>query len=182
MSRNYKILNPEGIYFITTTVVGWVDVFSRQIYRDIVIESLKYCQKNKGLVIYSFVIMSNHLHLIVKAENKNLVDVIRDFKKFTSGNIIKEISTNPKESRRKWMLNLFAFAGKTNSNNQKFQFWQQHNHPIELFSNEAIDTNLNYIHQNPVRNGLVENPEDYIYSSAKNYADEKGILEVEFLL
>jgi len=125
------------------------------------------------LIIYAFVIMSNHIHLIVKAQNGNLAEVIRDFKKFTSGNIIKEISSNDKESRREWMLNLFSFAGKTNRNNEKFQFWQQHNHPIELFSNEVIEKN---IHQNPVRNGLVEAAEDYIYSSAKNYAEEKGIL------
>jgi len=181
MSRNYKILNQEAIYFITPTVVGWVDVFTRQVYRDIVIDSLKYCQEKKGLIIYAFVIMSNHLHLIVKAQNGNLSEVIRDFKKFTSGNIIKEISSNDKESRKEWMLNLFSFAGKTNSNNEKFQFWQQHNHPIELFSNNAIEKNINYIHQNPVRNGLVEAAEDYIYSSAKNYAEEKGILDVELL-
>lgn len=78
-------------------------------------------------------------------------------------------------------LVLFSFAGKTNRNNEKFQFWQQHNHPIELFSNDAIETNIDYIHQNPVRNGLVEAAEDYIYSSAKNYAEEKGILDVELL-
>jgi len=145
------------------------------------IDSLKYCQQNKGLIIYAYVIISNHIHLIVKAKNANLAEVIRDFKKFTSGNLIKEISVNTKESRQEWMLNLFSFAGKTNSNNKKFQFWQQHNHPIELFSNEAIDKNINYIHDNPVRSGLVENAEDYIYSSAKNYADEEGILEVELL-
>ncbi len=181
MSRNYKILNPEGIYFITSTVVGWVDVFSREIYRIILVDSLKYCQKEKGLIIYGFVIMSNHIHLIVKAKNNNLADVIRDFKKFTAGKIIKEISVNPKESRKKWMLNLFSFAGKTNNNNKIFQFWQQHNHPVELFSNKAIDINLNYIHENPVRNGLVEKPEDYIYSSARNYAGYKGVIDIEKL-
>lgn len=181
MSRNYKILNPEGIYLITPTVVGWVDFFSREIYRQIVIESLKYCQKEKGLIIYAYVLMSNHLHLIVKAKNNNLSDIIRDFKKFTTGKIIKEISENIRESRKKWMLNMFEFAGKHNSNNSKFQFWQQHNHPTELYSNDVIDKNIEYIHQNPVRNGLVEKPEYYLYSSARNFAGLESFIDIELL-
>ena len=93
--------------------------------------------------------------MIVKAKNNNLSDIIRDFKKFTTGKIIKEITENIQESRKKWMLNLFSYAGKHNSNNSKFQFWQQHNHPTEMYSNEAIDKNIEYIHQNPVRNNFV---------------------------
>jgi len=169
------------MYFITPTVVGWVDVFTRPIYKEIIIESLKYCQKEKGLKIYAYVIMTNHLHLILQAENGNLTEIIRDFKKFTSKQILKAIEENVQESRKKWMLNMFEFAGKNNSNNTKYQFWQQHNNPIELYSNEVIDQKINYIHQNPIRNGLVEKEEDYLYSSARNYAELESYLRIEQL-
>jgi REP-associated tyrosine transposase len=111
--------------------------------------------------------MSNHLHLILQAKNDNLSDVIRDFKKFTSKQIINTITENTKESRRNWMLNIFEFVGRKKSNNSKYQFWQQHNHPIELISNSIMEQKLNYIHQNPVRNFLVENAEDYLESVFK---------------
>jgi len=181
MSREYKIHNPEGIYFITPTVVAWIDVFTRLQYKEIVIESLKYCQSAKGLKIYAYVIMTNHLHLIVQAEKGNLSEIIRDFKKFTSKQILKSISENIQESRKKWMLNIFEFAGKNNSNNSKFQFWQQHNSPVELYSNEVIEQKINYIHQNPVRNGIVEREEEYLYSSARNYAELSSFINIEKL-
>jgi len=181
MSREYKIYNNEAMYFITPTVVGWIDVFTRPIYKEIIIESLKYCQKEKGLKIYAYIIMTNHLHLILQAKNGNLTEIIRDFKKFTSKQILKAIEENIQESRKKWMLNMFEFAGKNNNNNTKYQFWQQQNNPIELYSNEVIDQKVNYIHQNPIRNGLVEKEEDYLYSSARNYAELESYLKIEQL-
>lgn len=90
MSSKYKFRNPDGLYFVTFAVVGWVDVFTRMEYRDMLMESLRYCQKEKGLRIYAFVIMSNHVHLIVSKEGDSLLeDIFRDLKKFTSMTIIK---------------------------------------------------------------------------------------------
>lgn len=87
------------MYYVTFTVHQWADVFTRSIYTDIVIDSLRYCQKEKGLKIYAWVIMSNHIHLIIRSEINNLSDIIRDFKKYTSSKIVRAIESNKKESR-----------------------------------------------------------------------------------
>jgi REP element-mobilizing transposase RayT len=80
----YKIRNKKEIHFVTFAVVEWVDVFTRKEYRDIIMESLKFCQKEKGLLLHGWCIMSNHIHLIASAKNENLSEILRDFKKFTS--------------------------------------------------------------------------------------------------
>jgi len=171
MSRKYKIRNQQGIYFVTFTIIRWIDVFIRRQYRDIMIDSLIFCQKNKGLMLYAYCIMSNHIHLIIGTSGKYKLEfIIRDIKKYTAFRIIKTIQNNPSESRREWLLKLFESAGSSNKHNTKFQFWQQHNHPIELSTNEMIDQKLNYIHNNPVKAGIVTIPENYLYSSAINYA------------
>ena len=129
----YKIRNQNEIHFITFAVVMWIDVFSRQHYRDIVVDSLRYCQKNKGLLLYAWVIMSSHVHMIVGTKGVNkLEDIIRDLKRHTSKRILETIKCNPQESRREWIMWMFERAGKRNSNNKQYQFWQQNNHPIEL--------------------------------------------------
>ncbi|WP_420319182.1 REP-associated tyrosine transposase [Ekhidna sp.] len=181
MSRNYKIQNKEGVYFITFSTVEWVDVFTRKSYRDILIESIKHCQREKGLVVYSWCLMSNHVHMIVRSSNGDLSGTIRDLKKFTSKQILNEIQHSNQESRKDWMLEIFKKAGVNNSNNQNYQFWRQDNRPIEIFSNDVIDQKMNYVHQNPVEAGLVENAEDYLYSSARDYAGIKGLIDIEFL-
>ncbi len=168
-SDGYKIRNKEGVYFITIAVVEWVDVFTRKEYRDIVKESLKHCQEVKGLVLFSWCLMSNHIHFIAKAKEENLSDILRDFKKYTSKAIVKAISENKKESRRDWMLSIFKKAGEQNSRNTNYQFWRQDNHPIELYSELFMQQRLDYIHNNPVEAGIVSKPEDYLYSSAIDY-------------
>ena len=178
MSRNYKFHNPEGMYFVSFAVTEWIDVFTRKEYRDIVLESLRYCQKEKGMEIFSWCIMTNHIHLVfrsskgIKPEN-----ILGDFKRYTSKEIVKSIIDNPKESRKKWLLELFLRAGKKASNVNKYQFWRHDNKPIELWSNKVIEQKINYIHNNPVKEGLVFNAEDYPYSSARDYSGEKGLLD-----
>ena len=118
MSTKYTVKDQNAPHFLTLTIVGWIDIFIRKIYRDIVIESLKYCQKEKGLEIFAHVIMSNHIHLIANARaGYSLSGILRDFKKFTSKKMILSIQEDT-ESRRNWMLKLFAYAGKSNCNNK----------------------------------------------------------------
>ncbi|MFN5795671.1 MAG: transposase, partial [Bacteroidota bacterium] len=102
-------------------------------------------------------------------------------KSYTSKKLIQLIEENPQESRKEWLLNSFKKAATNNSNNTTNQFWQQHNHPIELWSNEVIDQKVNYIHNNPVEAGFVENDYDYIYSSARDFAEIKGLVKIEKL-
>jgi REP element-mobilizing transposase RayT len=180
-TTSYRIKNPEGLYYLTFSTVGWVDIFTRKVYRDIIIDSMQYCIKEKVLRLFSYVIMSNHIHMICAAkEGIKLSDIIRDLKKYTSKQIIKAILDEP-ESRREWMLVIFSKAGSSNPNNKTYQVWRQDNHPIELYTNEVIDQKMEYIHMNPVRAGIVQNPEDYLYSSARNYAEMENILDIEMI-
>lgn len=182
MPSKYKIGDHLRPHFITFATVQWVDALSRPAYKDVIIESLKYCKEHKGLVLHAYVIMSNHVHFIVSAKpTYNLSDILRDFKKHTSKALLKMIEANNGESRKSWMLWLFELAGKRNSNNKNYQFWQQDNRPIELSTNNMMDQRLEYLHQNPVKEGLVLLPEHYIYSSAKDYCGEKGLIEIDFL-
>ena len=140
------------------------------------LDSLRFCQGNKGLEIYAWCIMSNHVHLIIGTSQMPMQDIIRDLKKYTSVKIIEAIKENQQESRKEWLLWMFERAGKKNPNNTNYQFWQQDNHPIELSNNEMMIQKLNYIHQNPVEEGIVLSSEAYLYSSAKNYAGMKDYL------
>ena len=113
MSR-YKILGQDRLHFVTMTVVDWVDVFIRKQYKDIIIESLAYCQREKGLYVFGYVIMSSHLHLIVKTNGETeLSDVLRDFKKYTAKKLLQEIEDGGYESRREWLLHRFTYRGTT---------------------------------------------------------------------
>ncbi len=182
MSRKYKIRDQQKLYFLTFAVVRWVDDFTRREYKDIFLESLRYCQQKKGLELYAYCIMPNHVHLIAGvSEGGNLSAVMRDLKKYTSTQIVQAISNNVQESRREWMLWLFRDQGQANPNNNKNQFWQQESHPVELSTNAILDQKLEYIHQNPVRAGICYAPEDYIYSSAGQYAGRETILPVILL-
>lgn len=182
MSEKYKFRNPDGIYFITPTLVYWVDLFSKKAYCEVILESLIYCQKEKGLVIHAWCIMSSHLHLIVSRKNtETLPSIVRDFKKYTSIKLIETIR-NTNESRRDWLLNLFHSAAHKLKRNKKYKVWQDGNHPVELASNKMIHQRLNYLHKNPVKAGIVDQIEHYHYSSAKNYCGEQGPLSIVELL
>jgi len=178
MSRAYQIDDQNSIYFLTLRVVDWVDIFSRKIYADIVLESLKYCRSKKGLKLWAYVIMTNHVHLIVSAENGNLSDIMRDFKNFTATQILKTID-NEFESRRKWMLKIFEIAGQKHKGRQKYQFWAHTNHAIELENYKFTLQKLAYIHLNPVRAGYVEEPDEWMYSSQRNYSGRNALIEVD---
>jgi len=155
MSSKYKVGDDAIAHFISFSVVGWIDVFSREGYKEILINSLKYCQENKGLKLHAWVIMTNHVHLIVSSDTNKIEWLVRDIKKYSSKQIIAAIRENSMESRKEWMLNIFSYAGKSNSNNKDYQFWKQDYHPIELNTATKSKNRLNYLHENPVRSGLV---------------------------
>ena len=178
MSRNYKFHNPEGLYFVSFAVVDWIDALTRIEYKQIIIESLSFCQKEKGMQIIAWCIMSNHMHLVFRsiADNKPQ-DILGDFKRFTSKAIVKAIKDNPRENRREFLLQAFQNAASKSSNVLHFQFWRHDNKPIELWSNKVIKEKINYVHQNPVEEGIVFKAEDYRFSSAVDYAGEKGLIK-----
>ena len=166
-------------YFLTMTVINWIDVFTRPVYRHIVVDALKYYQENKGLIIYGWCLMSNHLHMIAEVEEgHNLSEFLRDFKKFTSKAIVKEIRENAAESRKKWMLKEFKLAGKGDPKIKNYKFWQDGNEAKEIYTTPFLEQKLDYIHENPVKAEIVEYAEDYLFSSARNYVDKPGLLDV----
>jgi REP element-mobilizing transposase RayT len=181
MATRYLFGDNEKPHFITFAVVNWIDVFTREAYVQILLDSLKFCIEKKGLKLHAWVIMSNHVHLIASAqEGIKLADIMRDMKKFTSQRIIAAIEENQQESRKDWLLWMFKRAGAKNKNNDTYQFWQQDNHPIELSTNQMMDERLNYLHTNPVKAGIVWEPQHYKYSSAIDYySEEKGLLAIE---
>jgi REP-associated tyrosine transposase len=181
MSEKYKMSNVEGIYFLTLTVVDWIDLFTRKEYKHIIINSLKHCQKDKGLVIYAYCIMPSHLHLIVASENNPLSEIIRDFKKFTTKAILREMDLI-NESRKEWLKKAFENAGKNIKRITHFKLWKDGNRPKELVSNQFSQQKLDYLHMNPVESEIVDEPEFYWYSSARDYAGHKGLIDVEFII
>ncbi|MCO5280828.1 MAG: transposase [Chitinophagales bacterium] len=180
MGSSYQITDPHGIYFLTFQVVDWVDIFSRKIYRDIVVDSLNFCVANKHLKITAWVIMSNHVHAIMHSEQNNLSDIVRDFKAHTGREILKQIETAV-ESRQVWMQHVFAFNARKHKRNEKQQLWTHENHAVYLEPTrpEMLESRINYIHQNPVRAGWVELAEHYLYSSAVDYTGRKGLVNIE---
>lgn len=158
--------NTDRPFFITLTVVGWIDVFIRNDYCEEFINNLEYCRKNKGLKVYAYCIMSSHIHLIMANNDGNLPAIIRDLKSYTAKRIIEMISSNTAESRKKWLLHLFKYYAKFHNQNSEYQFWQKTNHPIELFTPAVFDQKVDYIHRNPVEAMQVNDETAYVYSSA----------------
>ena len=110
MGSAYQIQDQGGLYFFTFQVVDWADIFSRQIYRDIVLDSFSFCRSEKGMELFAYVIMTNHVHCIVQSKKAKLSELIRDFKRYTSRQVLKEIPTNPKESRKEWLEMIFKIS------------------------------------------------------------------------
>jgi REP element-mobilizing transposase RayT len=180
MTTGYKIDDQYGMYFLTFTIVDWVDVFTRQKYRDIVIDSMNFYIREKGFKVYGYVIMTNHVHLIAQSAAGKLSDTIRDLKKFTARKILDKIKNEP-ESRREWLLHRFEWNAAQNMRSSDNQVWTHENHAIHIRSEEFFHQKLQYIHQNPVRSGWVLREEDYVYSSAGALnSGNKGLIELSY--
>jgi putative transposase len=156
----------DELYFVTLTVTNWIDIFTRRLYSDLIINNLIHCQQHKKLNIYAYVLMTNHLHMVANVENGKLSDVLRDFKTYTSKELFKTINSNIQESRREWLIKALEYAGKNNDLNKNHQIWQNGNYPVLLYSPTVIQQKIDYIHDNPVRAGFVGSAHEYWYSSA----------------
>ena len=179
MSTGYQIYDNAGSYYCTFQVVDWVDIFTRKVYKDIILDSFDYCRKIKGLQLWAYVIMSNHVHCVISAKDGNLSDVVRDFKRHTAKTILQEIKESSNESRKEWMLKRFEFAAKHHKRNSEFQFWTHENHAVELVSHAFTCQKMAYIHENPVRSGWVKNAEDWMYSNQRNYSGLESLIEID---
>jgi putative transposase len=165
MSERWKFVGHYA-HFVSFAVVGWVDVFTRAVYAEFLVKNLAHCRAQKGLELYEFVIMPNHVHLIAAAKGGNLGDIMRDFKTYTSKELVKMITANPQESRKEWMLRLFKEHGAANPQNTYNQFWQQSNKPIILDTLKKFHNCSRYVRENPLVAGLVTDETAYTWSSA----------------
>ncbi len=175
MRTRYKINDTDQVYFITFTTIEWIPVFTRKSYIDILINSWIFCRNNKGLKLFSYAILDNHLHLVVSANN--LSDIIKDLKRHTA----REIINLAQKENKTWLLNQFKFHKKTYKANSDYQVWQEGFHPKQITSETMLRQKIEYIHHNPVRTGLVDKAEDWCYSSARNYQDIEAILEIDLV-
>ena len=150
MSEKYKFGDAQGIYFVTLTVVYWIDLFTRKEIKHLIVKSLQHCQQNKGLVIHAWCVMPSHIHMIISSKQDSLPGIMRDFKKFTSKEII-ELINDVNESRKDWLIRAFANAAKNLKRIKKYKVWQDGNQPKQLETNHFIEQKLNYV-QTPSKN------------------------------
>jgi REP element-mobilizing transposase RayT len=166
MSELRKANIPGIPYFITMTVIGWIDLFTRKEICEIIVKNLRFAQNYRGLEIFTYVIMPSHIHLIARKKDGKLNDLIRDFKSYSAKEIIHFIRHDRIESRKEWLLGVMSIFAASNKQNKDLMVWQKTNHPISVDDNSVIDQKIEYIINNPVKACIVLNPEDYYYSSA----------------
>ncbi|HAX47358.1 MAG TPA: transposase [Ignavibacteria bacterium] len=164
MRSTYKIHNPDGVFFITSTIVDWIQVFKSEKYYEILFESIRYSQLNKDLKLFAYVFLPDHFHLVVSG--KDLSNTFKSIKGFSAKEIIKELNRESSTN----LLNRFRMLKMGYKTKSEFQVWQESFHPKELLTEEILQQKVDYIHMNPVRKGLVDKPEDWKYSSAGYYA------------
>ena len=147
--------------FFTATCLNWTDVLRQDQYKDIVIDSLRFMVRNERAIVYAFVIMTNHIHLVWQFIGQHQREAVqRDFLKFTSQQILKDLR-NKKSTLQLELL--------VNASDRKFQVWERNPLSIPLVSEKMTEQKIKYIHENPVRKGWCVHPEDYHYSSARFY-------------
>jgi REP element-mobilizing transposase RayT len=162
----FRKTTPDDTYFITLTVIGWTNLFDREDYKSIIIRNLIYCQQKEGLEIFAYVIMSNHMHLVCRRIGKDLNELIGRFKSFTAKEFINEIECNPKESRKYWLLNVFKHYASLSKQFRNYRIWNYDNHPVLISNTAMLNQKVNYVHDNPLRAGIVIEGTFYKYSSA----------------
>lgn len=121
--------------------VYWLDIFTRQVYFNILAESIDYCRAEKDMEIYAYCFMPSHVHLLFRSANEQPMVLLRDFKRHTAKKVIEAIENNPQESRKEWLLWMLKRAGKKQGNITNYQFWQHNNKPIRKLSFSKQNTN-----------------------------------------
>jgi len=178
-----SILKQYACCDLTLNVTDWTDIFVKPVFKQIIAESLNYFVAKKDLVVYGWCLMTNHLHLIAQAKGSIPLTILaNEFKEFTTKIILEDIDAES-EVRKNWIMKRFREAGKPLRLIDKFQVWQKSlNHIyIDLENQDVINEHLEYIHNHPVRDRIVSKPEDYLYSSARDYVGLKGLVNVNMV-
>ena len=163
MRSRYKVQEPHAAHFVTSTILEWLPVFTTAASCDILVESLEFCRREKGLRLYGWVIMEHHFHAVV--DGPDLSQIMADLKKFTAKRLIEQL---PKEGRN-WLLTELNYYRQRHKTRSTYQVWQEGFHPQAVFTDAVMQQKLDYLHANPVRRGLVASPEHWRYSSAHEW-------------
>lgn len=156
-------------YFCTITVLDWLPVFIDFRYMEPMIESLRFCRTRKALLVFAYVIMPNHLHLIAGTQG-DLHATMRDFKRFTSRAIHDRLRQDGRFEILEWLR---QGTQRARRERDELGLWQDGFHPQSLRSDTVFRQKLDYLHANPVRKGLVRSAQDWWYSSAGEYAGQR---------
>lgn len=174
MARSrYVILEPEKPHFLTCTVVEWLPVFTRPEAVQILLDSWRYQRRQSGLRLFGYVILENHLHFVAQAPR--LDKCLSSFKSFTAVRIIELLE----QHRAEQLLTRLRIAKRMHKSDREYQFWQEGSHAEMILSEPMMREKLDYIHYNPVKRGYVDLPQHWRYSSASNYLDDVGLLEID---
>jgi REP element-mobilizing transposase RayT len=174
MGRNrYKIYEPTHPHFLTCTVLHWLPLFTNKKSVQILLDSLTHLQKSDDLKIYAYVILENHLHLI--AQSNDISKSMQKFKAFTAYELIKLLE----KQNIKTLLDQFAFYKKAHKDHTSYQIWEEGFHPQLIQTDAMMINKIQYIHENPVKRGYVDEARHWRYSSSRDYEGVKGLLEIE---
>jgi REP element-mobilizing transposase RayT len=173
MSRTrYKIYDNAYPHFLTCTVVDWLPVFTRPDAVQTLLDSWSFLQREGRMTLFAYVVLENHVHFI--ASSRELSKEIGDFKSFTARKLIDLLQS----ANAKTILEQLAFRKAKHKTDREFQFWQEGSHPQQITSEEMMLQEIEYIHNNPLKRGFVDDPIHWRYSSARNYAGLPGLIEV----
>ncbi len=170
----------QACYFITFNTVDWVDVFIRPVYKQVVVHTLNHFIDNKGLIVNAWCLMTNHLHMMIQArEGYVIAEIEKEFKSFTTTKVLEAIDTEP-EARKDWMMKRFENFSNLMGLMKKYHVWQSSSSPafIDLRKTDTLIEQFSFIHDNPVRDRFVDTAADYPYSSARDYAGMKGLVNI----
>jgi len=173
MTRSrYRFYETEYPYFMTCSIVGWLPVFTRPKATQIVLDSWRYLQLERQFKLLGYVILENHLHLIASAPE--ISDVMQRFKSFTA----RQIVTHLEARGERMLLEQLADHKLSHKTQSEHQVWQEGSHPQQMQNDDMLWQKLQYVHENPVRRGYVDDPLHWRYSSARNYARQPGLIDV----
>lgn len=168
----YRIVENEYPYFMTCTIVGWLPVFTRPEAVEIIYDSWRFLQRERGFMLFAYVILENHLHLI--ANSPDLSATMQRFKSFTARRLVDLLQSKSAIT----LLNSLQRLKLPHKSESDHQVWQQGSHPEQIQSEEMMWQKIEYTHNNPLKRGYVDNPLHWRYSSARNYAGQPGLIEV----
>jgi putative transposase len=181
LANDRPIIPRDACYFLTLNVVDKIDLFVRPAYKQVIADALNHFIAIKEVVVYSWCLMSSHLHLMITtAEGTGPAHFERDFKKYTTPELAKTIEMEI-DFRRDWMMQRFEDFSKSLRRIEKFNLWQNCSSPLHIDSSQPklLLERIDHIHENPVRERIVELPEAYWFSSARDYAGLKGLVNVK---